>query len=482
MTIIHHLNFGTMRAIPVDSNSITSCHCLLLEDPKGLVLVDTGLGLIEMQHPRERFGEELLNIWGFTIDEELTAVRQIQRLGFDPADVKHIVISHLDVDHAGGLRDFPNAEVHLASEELANLEAKNPRYLYNQFEHGPRWRPHGPSDERWFGLEARDLGLGLTSAVKLIPLFGHTNGHCGIAVQQGDRWVLHAADTYYRRAEILSDDNPVSALASHTADDNTRRIASIAALRGLTAQTGGDVSIFSTHDVLELPGHIFQKVLVVTTSHDRFGSRGHEVPTGVWFSEFAEPYMELFHAGIAMAVASPKGGAMPIDPRSTPTPEQETAWQPALAAAKNTRRLAEMDSGDFDGIFLPGGHGPMFDLPENPDLVRLLGEFERAGKIISAVCHGPAGLLNARKPDGQPLVAGRRVTAYTAAEEVAAKLDDSMPFMLETELRKRGAVFTDGGNGACHVERDGNLITGQNPASSVELAAELVRSLQSRRS
>lgn len=480
MTKIHHLNFGTMRAIPVDSNSITACHCLLLEDANGLVLVDTGVGLIEMQEPNKRYGDQLLNIWGFTIDENLTAIRQLKRMGFDPKDVKHIVISHLDVDHAGGLRDFPNASVHVASEELANLKAKNPRYLFNQFDHGPKWQAHEKSDEKWFGLEARDLRIGLTSAVKLIPLFGHSRGHCGIAVQQGEKWVLHAADTYYRRAEFISDNNPVSALSSHTADDNAQRIASIAALRKLDAEFGGKISFFSTHDVLELPATIFKKLLVVTTSTERFVSNGHDVPTGVWLEEFTLPYMELFNAGIAMTVASPKGGVMPVDPRSAATPEQEQSWQPAIVAAKNCRRLAEMSATDFDGIFLPGGHGPLFDLPENIDLIRLVGEFDRDGKTISAVCHGPAGLLNVIRAEGQPLVAGRRVTCYTAAEEVAAKLDKAVPFMLETELRGRGARFVDGGLKANHVEIDGNLITGQNPWSSASIAKEIAATLRGR--
>ena len=478
MTKIHHLNFGMMRAIPVDPNSMTSCHCLLLEDPNGLALIDSGLGLIEMQHPHERFGEQLLNIWGFTIDENLTAVRQLEKLGFNPADVKHIVLSHADVDHAGGLRDFPNAMVHLASEELANVEAKNPRYLFNQFDHGPKWQKHGPSDERWFGLEARDLDLGLSSKVKLIPLFGHTRGHSGIAIEQGDKWVLHAADTYYRRVEVLTDDNAVTALSSHTADDNNQRIASIAALRELSREHGEKVSFFSTHDVIEFPSSVYKKLLIVTTSNDKFVSNGHDALTGVWLEEFAVPYMELFKAGIPMTVASPKGGPMPIDPRSAATPAQAAEWQPATTSAKNTRRLAEMKSGDFDGIFIPGGHGPMFDLPENADLIRLLGEFDRDGKVVAAVCHGPAALINARKANGEPLVAGKTVTAYTAAEEVAANLDKAVPFMLETELRNRGANFVDGGLKADHVEHDGNLITGQNPWSSASIAREIARVLR----
>jgi putative intracellular protease/amidase len=477
MLKIHHLNLGTMRAIPVDSNSITSCHCLLLEEPSGLVLIDTGLGLIEMQQPLERFGQQLMDIWGFTINEALPAVAQLRRMGFDPADVKHIVITHLDVDHAGGLQDFPQATVHLATEELANLDAKNPRYLFNQFDHGPRWHAHGPSSNRWMGLEARDLNLGLSSAVKLIPLFGHTHGHCGVAIQQGNKWLLHAGDTYYRRAEFISDDNAVSALASHTADDNAQRIASIAALRQLAQSHAEEVEFFSTHDYLELPDPALKRLLVVTTSNDHFERAGVDHPTGVWLSEFAEPYIELHQTGIAMTVASPRGGAIPIDPRSEPNATQQVEWAAALSASKNTRRLAEMRSEDFDAVFIPGGHGPMFDLPHDAYLIRLLGEFDAAGKVIAAVCHGPAGLLNAKRLDGCWLVSGKKVTAYTTAEEIAAKLDKDVPFLLEAELTKRGAVFVNGGLKADHVQRDGNLITGQNPYSSQSLAKALREAL-----
>jgi hypothetical protein len=163
---------------------------------------------------------------------------------------------------------------------------------------------------------------------------------------------LHAADTYYRRVEIITDDNPVSALAAHTADDNVQRAGSIAALRQLAANHADEVSFFSTHDVLELPQTVVKKVLVVTTSNDRFASNGQEQPTGVWLEEFAVPYMELLNAGVALTVASPKGGAMPVDPRSAAKPEQATAWRPAITAATNTRRLSEMRS---DRLHRPGG-------------------------------------------------------------------------------------------------------------------------------
>jgi putative intracellular protease/amidase/sugar lactone lactonase YvrE len=218
------------------------------------------------------------------------------------------------------------------------------------------------------------------------------------------------------------------------------------------------------------------KVLIVTTSHDRFeGTNPH--PTGVWMEEFALPYLELLHNGVEMTIASPKGGAMPVDPRSLPTPEQEQAWSAAIAAAKQTVKLSEIESTAFDAIFLPGGHGPMFDLPDNLDLQRLLQEFHAGEKIIAAVCHGSVGLVGATLADGTPLVKDRVLTSYTAAEEVAAKLDHEVPFILEQRLRELGAIFIAHENKADHLERDGKLITGQNPNSSSSIARALVTAL-----
>jgi putative intracellular protease/amidase/sugar lactone lactonase YvrE len=217
-------------------------------------------------------------------------------------------------------------------------------------------------------------------------------------------------------------------------------------------------------------------VLIVTTSHDHFeGANPH--PTGVWLEEFALPYLELLNNGMEIMIASPKGGEMPIDPRSLPTPEQEQAWQRAIAASHHTEQLATVTSTEFDAIFLPGGHGPMFDLPDNPDLQRLLREFYAEGKIIAAVCHGPAGLVGATLADGTPLVKDRVLTSYTDAEEVAAKLDKEVPFILEQRLRELGAIFIAHENKADHIERDGNLITGQNPNSSASIAQAIVTAL-----
>lgn len=218
------------------------------------------------------------------------------------------------------------------------------------------------------------------------------------------------------------------------------------------------------------------KILIVTTSHDRFeGANPH--PTGVWLEEFALPYLEFAANGVEMTIASPKGGAMPIDPRSLPTPAQETAWHSAIAASQQTIELSAVNSTEFDAIFLPGGHGPMFDLPDNRDLQQLLREFHEAGKIVAAVCHGSVGLVGATLSDGTPLVKDRVLTAYTYSEEVAAKLDKEVPFILEQRLRELGAIFRAGENKANHIERDGNLITGQNPASSASIAREIVTAL-----
>lgn len=224
-----------------------------------------------------------------------------------------------------------------------------------------------------------------------------------------------------------------------------------------------------------------KRILVVTTSNSMFEGPGSSEakphPTGVWLSEFTEPYMEFHQAGVEMVVASPLGGAMPIDPRSLATKSQEAEWKPAMDAAKNTVRLAEVGSDGFDAIFLPGGHGPMFDLPDNAHLASLLRKFFDEGKIIAAVCHGPVGLVGAKRANGDPLVKGVTLTSYTYSEEVAAKLDKEVPFILEHRLRELGANFIARENKADHVERDVQFITGQNPNSSASIAKSVVAAL-----
>jgi glyoxylase-like metal-dependent hydrolase (beta-lactamase superfamily II) len=230
------------------------CHGLILEDRHGLALVDPGIGLLDVADPAGRLGREVIDLAGFQFDEADTAARKVEALGYKPTDVTDIVLTHADPDHAGGLADFPAARVHLSAEERANLDAPGWRYVARQFEHGPRWEIHGPSDFNWFGLEARPVGLGFGAEVFLIPLFGHTRGHCGVAIRQGDRWALHVGDAYYLRGELDSDDHPVGAVAALRADDDPARRRSIGLLRALLAEQADRIDHFGYHDPEEFPG------------------------------------------------------------------------------------------------------------------------------------------------------------------------------------------------------------------------------------
>jgi glyoxylase-like metal-dependent hydrolase (beta-lactamase superfamily II) len=250
MITVHHLNCGTIQAAP-DATAV--CHCLLLEGRDRLALVDTGTGLLDVRDPDGRIGRQLIEAVGFRFDESDTAVRRIERLGYRPGDVAHVVLTHADPDHSGGLADFPQAQVHISEEEYAALASGNPRYLPGHFDHGPRWTTRPRSESRWFGLEARPLDLGLGSDVLLVPLFGHTLGHCGVAVDRGDRWALHVGDAYYLRVELEGDDHPVSQLASRRADDDARRRASLEQLRRLARDHHVEIETFGYHDPSELP-------------------------------------------------------------------------------------------------------------------------------------------------------------------------------------------------------------------------------------
>lgn len=218
-----------------------------------------------------------------------------------------------------------------------------------------------------------------------------------------------------------------------------------------------------------------KEVLILVTSADRTPG-GKQ--TGVWLEEFAVPYLKLTQAGYQVTVASTKGGAAPIDPRSEGDQAKAHQWGQALSALKNTQALAQVDPARFAAVFLPGGHGTMFDLPKDQNLKRLLNRFAKEDKVIAAVCHGPSGLVGARKADGSPLVAGKTLTAFTDEEEAAAELGKEVPFLLESKLREEGAKFVAGKKWASHVEVDGKLVTGQNPASSAAVADALIRALR----
>ena len=217
-----------------------------------------------------------------------------------------------------------------------------------------------------------------------------------------------------------------------------------------------------------------KNILMVTTSADALPN-GKK--TGVWLEEIAVPYLALAKAGLAITVASPKGGTVPIDPNSLDD-ASVAKWPDIMELLKTSAPLKDIQAHAFDAIFLPGGHGTMMDFATDAELKRLLLDFAKADKVIAAVCHGPAGLVGAKKPDGTPLVAGKTITAFTDEEETAVQLEKVVPFMLEATLRSEGANFVGGPLWAPHVEEDGNLITGQNPASSETIANAVLARLR----
>jgi putative intracellular protease/amidase len=223
------------------------------------------------------------------------------------------------------------------------------------------------------------------------------------------------------------------------------------------------------------------RILIVLTSHDQLGGTG--VKTGLWYEELAAPYYVFTEAGHELTLVSPKGGRPPVDPKST-TPPFDTpaghrfdADEQALAVFANTGGLNDVAADDFDTVFYPGGHGPLFDLAEDPASIALIENFYAAGKFVATVCHAPGVLRHVKRADGQPLVAGRRVTGFTNGEEKAVGLTDVVPFLVEDELIRLGANYEKAGDWEPYVVTDGLLITGQNPASAQGAAETLLREL-----
>jgi glyoxylase-like metal-dependent hydrolase (beta-lactamase superfamily II) len=268
---IHHLNCGTMtplgrRMINGTGNPFAAahmvCHCLLIETGEGLVLVDTGLGLPDIARP-QTLGREFLWLVRPRLDPAEAARRQIERLGHSADDVRHIVLTHLDLDHAGGLADFPNARVHVHSTELD--AARHPvtalerrRYKAAQWSHGPNWVEHRQGGEQWFGFASvRDLP-GLPPELLLVPLAGHTRGHVGVAVDTGrtdrPRWLLHAGDAYFFHGQLATGDPTcppgLKVFQSLMQADKSARLHNLRRLRELAAN--GEAEIFSAHDPVEL--------------------------------------------------------------------------------------------------------------------------------------------------------------------------------------------------------------------------------------
>jgi putative intracellular protease/amidase len=219
------------------------------------------------------------------------------------------------------------------------------------------------------------------------------------------------------------------------------------------------------------------KVLMVLTSHDRLGNTGRK--TGFWLEEFANPYYILKDAGLDVTLASPKGGQPPLDPKSDdPASETEATRRfkgdkEAQSALANTVRLADVSPDDYDAIFYPGGHGPLWDLAEDRDSIKLIEAVYAAGKPVAAVCHGPAAFRHAKAPNGSPLVRGKSVTGFSDTEEAAVQLTDVVPFLVEEMLKQNGGDYSKAADWQPYAVTDGNLITGQNPASSADTAKAL---------
>jgi putative intracellular protease/amidase len=226
------------------------------------------------------------------------------------------------------------------------------------------------------------------------------------------------------------------------------------------------------------------KILMVFTSHDTLGDTGRK--TGFWLEEGAAPYYVFRDAGVTLTLASPKGGQPPVDPKSD-LPENQT---PAMARFKkdeeaqkvfaNTVKLDSVRAEDFDAIFYPGGHGPMWDLVENADSIALIESFYNAGKPVAAVCHAP-GVLRRVTFQGEPIVKGKRVTGFANSEEEEVQLTHVVPFLVEDELKRLGGIFEKAANWESFAITDGRLITGQNPASSTAGAQALVKLLSEMR-
>jgi glyoxylase-like metal-dependent hydrolase (beta-lactamase superfamily II) len=264
---VHHINCGTL--CPASARLATGqggwferarfvCHCLLIEAGSGLVLVDTGLGMRDIAEPAS-LGRGFLRRSAPPLDPNETALAQVERLGFRRSDVRHLIPTHLDLDHAGGLADFPGAEVHIFRDEYNAGQAPSPRnlrYGYRpiQWAHGPRWKIYDVDGERWHGFRAVRAIAGLDVEIHLVPLVGHSAGHCGVAVKSERGWLLHAGDAYFTHGEldlVHPREPPGSALFQRLRSvDNTARRDNVARLRQLRREQP-EVQIFSAHSAVE---------------------------------------------------------------------------------------------------------------------------------------------------------------------------------------------------------------------------------------
>ncbi|MBF8223647.1 type 1 glutamine amidotransferase domain-containing protein [Halomonas sp. 328] len=223
------------------------------------------------------------------------------------------------------------------------------------------------------------------------------------------------------------------------------------------------------------------RILMVLTSHDRLGDTGE--PTGFWLEELAAPYYACLDAGAEVVLASPKGDQPPLDPKSDAEESQTEATrrfqqdETAKQLLANTHRLAEVNADDFDAVFYPGGHGPLWDLVDDADSIRLIEAFWSQHKPVAAVCHAPIVLIHARDADGRPIIQGRQVTGFTNGEEAAVGLTEVVPHLVEDALIAGGGRYSKADDFVPYTRRDGQLITGQNPPSSEPVAKLLLEAL-----
>lgn len=267
---VHHLDCVSMcpvggRLMDGSSRSILQrghlvCHCLLVETNEGLVLVDTGFGLRDVADPHGRLSRTFLALLAPDLREETTAVRQIERLGFSPTDVRHIVLTHLDFDHAGGLDDFPGATVHMLAAERADAAMRasvldRMRYRPQQWSTRQRWRTYGPGGERWYGFERVRSLEGITDDIVMLPLRGHTLGHAGVAVRGEHGWLLLAGDAYFHHSEMEMDSHCPLGLRIYQwimEKDRAARLANQVKLRSLACTHGHQITLCCSHDREEL--------------------------------------------------------------------------------------------------------------------------------------------------------------------------------------------------------------------------------------
>ena len=264
---VHHLNCGTMcpyggKIVSGEggwTGALIVCHCLLVETSDSLVLIDTGMGTDDLRHPYRRLGVPFAAAFRPSGDTSEAAVERIRGLGFDPTDVRHIACTHLDLDHAGGLPDFPDAEVHaFRPEHEAAVNVKlldRPRYPRSHFAHGPKWTVHDAGGDDWFGFESIRVLPGVDPEILLIPLVGHSRGHTGVAVRDGDGWMLHCGDAYFNRNEVKTPPSCPAGLGifqKMMADDGKARQANQERLRELNREHGDEVRLFCAHDPVEL--------------------------------------------------------------------------------------------------------------------------------------------------------------------------------------------------------------------------------------